>query len=554
MTKKIFNSIFCATLAVLLISTVFIGSVLYSYFGNMQRDALAEQTGIVAAEYEKNGEAYLTAFSSQSYRITLISSDGTVLFDSVKDATALENHLGREEVTQALAEDSGSSERFSDTLLEKTYYNAKKLSNGNIIRVSHTKSSVYSLLIGLLQPIAAVLLVAFILSFVLSHRLSNHIVKPLENLDLEHPLENDTYDELSAVLSKIERQRKTLLKREDELKQKNDEFSAVTENMNEGLILIGTDSEIISINSAARKIFLAERDCIGRNIITVNRCPEFTDVAGKCIKGKSSDCLLTIYGHEYQVNANPVMIDEKAAGACILIFDITEKSRNERIRREFTANVSHELKTPLTVVSGHAQISYAQLAGTENGAVRDKMRIIASEADRLALMVGQVLDVTRIEEGRMKLEKHPCHIDELIYRAVETHFPILNKNGNRLEIKAGLDLPEVSADPGRITQVLVNLIANALRHTAQGLITVSTRKAGGFLEVSVSDTGTGIPPEDMGRLFTRFHPRSPGSPETGAGLGLYICKYLVEEHGGKITVESAGGAGTAVAFSLPLLV
>ena len=235
-----------------------------------------------------------------------------------------------------------------------------------------------------------------------------------------------------------------------------------------------------------------------------------------------------------------------------LIVENEALDRLNRLKTEFLSNVSHELKTPLTVVSGHAQISYAQLADTENRAVRDKMRIIASEADRLALMVGQVLDVTRIEEGRMTLEKRPCHIDELIYRAVETHFPILNKNGNRLEIKAGLDLPEVSADPGRITQVLVNLIANALRHTTQGLITVSTRKAGGFLEVSVSDTGTGIPPEDMDRLFTRFHPRSPGSPETGAGLGLYICKYLVEEHGGKITVESAGGAGTAVAFSLPL--
>ncbi len=223
-----------------------------------------------------------------------------------------------------------------------------------------------------------------------------------------------------------------------------------------------------------------------------------------------------------------------------------------RLKTEFLANVSHELKTPLTVVSGHAQISRSQLPGPENQAVRERMAIIASEADRLALMVGQFLDVTRIEEGRMALNKQPCHIDELIYRAVETHFPVLNKNGNRLEIKPAADLPAVNVDAGRITQVLVNLIANAARHTVQGMITVAAQRADGFVEVSVADTGAGIAPEDIPRLFTRFQSRSADSKETGTGLGLYICRHIVEEHGGEITVESAPGAGTKIVFSLPL--
>lgn len=223
--------------------------------------------------------------------------------------------------------------------------------------------------------------------------------------------------------------------------------------------------------------------------------------------------------------------------------------RLDRLKTEFLSNVSHELKTPLTVVSGHAQLLGAQLDEPEYAAARDKSRIISSEADRLALMVGQVLDVTRIEEGGMPLERHSCHIDELIYQAVETHFPILNKGENRLEINVDIDLPKVNVDPGRITQVLVNLIANALRHTVQGVITVSAREANGFMEISVSDTGTGMAAEELSGLFTRFR---PGKGETGTGLGLYICKYLVEEHGGAIRVESVVDKGTNVTFSLPL--
>lgn len=223
-----------------------------------------------------------------------------------------------------------------------------------------------------------------------------------------------------------------------------------------------------------------------------------------------------------------------------------------RLKTEFLANVSHELKTPLTVVSGHAQILRAQLSGTENEALREKMSVIASEADRLALMVGQFLDVTRIEEGRMVLDKRRCHIDELIYRAVETHFPILNKNGNQLDIKASPVLPPVNVDSARITQVLVNLIANAVRHTVNGIITIAAQQVDRFVEVSVTDTGTGIAPEDISKLFTRFQSRSAGSQETGTGLGLYICKHIVEEHGGQMTVESTPGVGTKMAFSIPL--
>lgn len=223
-----------------------------------------------------------------------------------------------------------------------------------------------------------------------------------------------------------------------------------------------------------------------------------------------------------------------------------------RLKTEFLANVSHELKTPLTVVSGHAQMSRNQLQGNENHAVREKMRIIAAEADRLALMVGQILDLTRIEEGRMKLEKRLCHLDELIHQAVETHFPILNKNGNRLEIQLERSLPTLLLDSGRLTQVLVNLIANALHYTSQGVITVDARQNGDWVELSVSDTGAGIPPEELPRLFSRFHSPKRRENDTGTGLGLYLCKHLVEEHGGKITAESSLGEGTKITVFLPL--
>jgi signal transduction histidine kinase len=245
---------------------------------------------------------------------------------------------------------------------------------------------------------------------------------------------------------------------------------------------------------------------------------------------------------------NRVLSEAKAAEQKLAVENAALEDLN-RMKTEFLGNVSHELKTPLTVVSGHAQLLGAQLVGKEMAAARDKSRIISSEADRLALMVGQVLDVTRIEENRLTVEKRPCHIDELIYNAVEMHFPILNKAGNRLEIHAALDLPVVACDPGRITQVLVNLIANALRHTEQGEVTIAAKERDGFMEVSVSDTGAGISPDELSHLFTRYR---PGSGKTGTGLGLYICKYLVEEHGGNIRVESALGKGTAFTFSLPL--
>ncbi len=250
--------------------------------------------------------------------------------------------------------------------------------------------------------------------------------------------------------------------------------------------------------------------------------------------------------------SNRLYTDAKEAERRIAAEKETLEDLN-RLKTEFLANVSHELKTPLTVVSGYAQLSRSQLLGAENAAVRERLSIIASEADRLALMVGQFLDVTRIEEGRMILDKSPCHIDELIYRAVETHFPVLNKNGNHLEIRANHDLPLVNVDSGRITQVLVNLIANALRHTVQGTIAVVTKQSGDYVEASIADTGTGIPAEELSMLFTRFHIQSYCRNETGTGLGLYICKHIIEEHGGKIIVESEPGLGTKVTFFLPVL-
>lgn len=221
----------------------------------------------------------------------------------------------------------------------------------------------------------------------------------------------------------------------------------------------------------------------------------------------------------------------------------------DRLKTEFLGNVFHELKTPLTVMSGYAQTSQNQLSGKENEVVRNKMRIIASEADRLALMVGQILDITRIEEGRLGLRKLPQHMDELIYAAVETHFPMLNQNGNRLEIRCDVNLPQISVDAARITQVLVNLIANAVRHTTEGCITVSAQMREDEMVVCVADTGSGIPPEQIPTLFERF---TTGNTDTGTGLGLYICKHIVEQHEGEITVQSTVGKGTTICFALPL--
>jgi len=366
MTKRIFRSIIGAAAAVILCCTAIIIGVLFNHFNAVQRNQLAAQTELASHGVELNGAAFLKGLEIEGYRLTWIAADGVVLYDTEKDAASMENHLDREEVKEAQKYGIGESERMSDAIAEKMLYYAKRLNDGTVLRVSVAQSTVYAILFGMLQPILILFTVAVILAAVLARRLARHIVEPLDRLDLDNPLEIDAYEELSPLLTRIEHQHRLLSKQFTQLKRKQDEFSAVTDNMSEGLILLGEKGEILSINRTAERLFDTNGSCVGKDILTVDRSVRMQKLLKAAQDGIKSETHARLAGGDYQINANPVISEGKVVGICIIAFDITEKTRAEQIRREFSANVSHELKTPLHAIMGSAELIEAGLVKTED--------------------------------------------------------------------------------------------------------------------------------------------------------------------------------------------
>ncbi len=550
MTKRIFRSTLAVGLAVLVASLAVVMGCLYDYYVRLQESQLRDELSIAAAAVEGQGEDYLEKLSSDSYRITWLKADGTVLYDTKADATAMENHAERQEVQQALATGVGESSRYSATLLEKTLYYARRLNDGTVLRLSATRVTWGVLLLSMLQPVLLVLAVALILSGILARRVSRRIVEPLNRLDLEHPLDNDAYEELSPLLRRLEHQRRQIDEQLRDLRRQAEEFQQITANMSEGLVLLDDVGTVLSINPAACRIFNTDRDCIGKDFLAIERDPSASRALHEAAGEGRSQTRLERDGHEYQFDVTAIVIDGESAGAVLLAFDVTEQAFAERNRREFTANVSHELKTPLQGIIGSAEL-------LENGMVQpdDMPRFIGhirSEAQRLVALVNDIIGLSRLDEGDVM----PSEPVELLALCRETAAGLEGAAAER-QVTLSVTGEEVTVPGVRrlLSEVFTNLCENAIKYNVPGgSVAVNVTAGEESAVVTVSDTGIGIPADQQSRVFERFYrvDKSHSKASGGTGLGLSIVKHAVAYHHGTVSLTSREGEGTSVTVTLPL--
>ena len=549
MTRKIFLSIMAAAAVVLLCSVLIIMGCLYDYFGGVQERQLEDELALAQTGVECSGKTYLKALEGESYRLTWIAPSGEVLFDSQADESSMENHAQREEVRQALETGEGQSSRYSSTLLEKTIYYAKKLTDGSILRISISRATEGVLVMGMLQPMLVVLAAALILALVLAKRISARIVAPLNRLDLEKPLENDTYEELSPLLTRINQQRRQIDAQLRTLQQKKDEFDQITASMNEGLVLMNEKGTVLSINPAARELFHAEPDCVGRDFLTVERSHEISCAIRRALEEGHAELRVERGGHEYQLDISRIESEGTVIGAVLLAFDVTEQAFAERNRREFTANVSHELKTPLQSIMGSAEL-------IENGLVKqeDMPRFVGhirTEAARLVTLIEDIIRLSQLDEGG-ELPFEPVDLKKL---AEEASASLASAAAEKqVTIRVHGDDRQITTVRRLASEIIYNLCDNAVKYNREGgSVDVTIDGTAHGAVVTVQDTGIGIPPEHQSRVFERFYrvDKSHSRQSGGTGLGLSIVKHAVQYLGGRIELESQTGKGTTMRVHFP---
>ena len=550
MNRKIFRSIMAVAGAVLLASLLVIMASLYGYFGGVQEDQLRDELSLAAVSVEDSGEDYLRQVSSDRFRLTWIAGDGTVLYDTRADGESMENHGDRAEVKQALAQGEGESIRYSSTLLRQTVYCAKRLSDGTVLRISVSRATAGVLALGMFQPILLVLIVALILSALLAGRLSRRIVEPLNSLDLEHPLDSDAYEELSPLLNRINRQNRQITEQVKQLRRRTDEFEQITASMGEGLVLLDNGGRVLSLNPAARKLFAADESCMGQDFLTVDRSREMSEAIRRAMEQGHSEIRSRRGDKTYQFDITRIDSQGDVLGAVILAFDITERESGERLRREFTANVSHELKTPLQGIIGSAEL-------IENGMVKpeDMPRFIGhirGEAQRMVALIGDIIRLSQLDEGE-EMPREDVDLLEVARRATEQ----LDTTAQARKIAVTVDGQPTAVNGVRqlLYEVIYNLCDNAIKYNVDGgSVRMTVSGDGANACVTVADTGIGIPLEQQARVFERFYrvDKSHSKASGGTGLGLSIVKHAVQYHGGSISLTSRPGEGTTVRVWLPV--
>ena len=531
-----------SSIITLLLSLVFIIGVQYQIYRESRYSALQSKAYLISLSAN---EAQLQKYSSANERITLINADGEVLYDNKTDVAGMENHLDREEVKEALKDGTGYSVRHSETLGINSCYYAVKLVNGNILRVADESLSVEAVVLQLLPPIAAIALLAFVLALVLASVISKRILKPINEIDLDSPLEDTAYEELSPFVSKINAQQRRINHQIAELRASRREFETIAENMSEGLLLTDTKGHILSHNSSVKRFFGVQDDINGQNILTVNRSEVFREVFDNIREGRHCENTVTGNGMYYEGAANPVF-DETGApcGAVILIVDVTEKEKREKLRREFTANVSHELKTPLTSILGISDMLKDGIVAPDD--IKGFGADINKEADRLLSLVNDIIKLSELDEGTVG-ETERVDLYKTAKEAAKSLAKIAEKRGVTVEVTG--ETAEIKAGESLIFEMLYNLIDNGIKYNKEnGSVTVAVGKKEGAPFVRVSDTGIGIAPEHTERIFERFYrvDKSRSKQSGGTGLGLSIVKHIAASFGGTITLNSTLGEGTEI--------
>ena len=535
---------------VLAVGLAAVMGILYSNFDEQMRKELSKEAAYLAYGVEQQGVDYLKNIKDKSARITYIDQDGTVLFDNEADVSEMKNHSDRTEFQKAEKYGAGESSRYSDTLSEKTIYYALRLKDGTVLRVSGTQDSVLALVENLIFPLCGLLCLMLILSGIMASAISKRIVKPINELDLESPKENQIYEELSPLLSKIHRQNREIQNQLELAKQQQEEFSLITENMQEGLIVIDKYTMILSANSSAWNLFHMDRGCQGESVYCLDREEEFRHAIEQVLSGEHTELVLKLNGSDIQLIANPVIRDKKTEGAVVLLVNVTEKLERESLRREFSANVSHELKTPLTSISGFAEIMQSGLVKCED--IPQFAGRIYKEAQRLLQLVEDVIQISQLDEEKTSYTWEPVDV----YQVCKNAFESLKEKAKRLNVHLYIcgEYMKMEAVRTLLEEAVYNVCDNAIKYNRnEGSVSVFLTQTAQEIQIVVKDTGVGIPKEDQDRVFERFYrvDKSHSKEIGGTGLGLSIVKHAVGALKGSVMLRSEEGNGTEICMKFP---
>ena len=546
MKRKIFSGIFLVSVLTFLACLVLILGVLYNYFDMQLIEGLHTEGTTIAAGIEAGGETYLQNLTVYDNRLTWIAADGEVLFDNQADPSSMENHLDREEIAEALQSGQGESSRYSETLSQKTVYYALRLSDNSVIRLSDTRSTVWNLLFGMFQPILLVLTIAIILSAILASRISKSIVRPINAIDLEAPDVEGNYDEISPLLLKIHHQNEQIRRQMEELRRQREEFQLITENMSEGFLVVDAKTELLSYNSAALRL-LGSGPVEGTpSVLTLNPGESFRHAVETALAGEHCEQTMSLGSAVYHVIANPVTHQKKPAGAVIVILDCTERELRDQMRREFTSNVSHELKTPLTSIYGVSEMIANGIV--KPGDIRSFAQNIHEESGRLITLIEDIMKLSQLDENSIPAD--PVAVD--LYQLAASVIERLKRQAEERNIAVELDggTAVVQGIPNVLEEMIYNLCDNAIKYNRDGgRVRISVNKdKDGHPVVRVQDTGIGIPKEHQARVLERFYraDKSHSKKIGGTGLGLSIVKHAAAYHGATVRLESEEGKGTTV--------
>lgn len=548
MRKKIFRSIFTVALVVLFSSIGIATSFLYNHFNTSQQSQLHTELLLVADTVNKVGIEYFETFDSSVFRFTVVDADGTVLYDTQANANEMENHADREEIVEAFQNGKGSSARTSSTLTEKTFYEAVLLESGDVLRVSVNQLTVGALIIGMLPAILVIILIATVVAVLLSLTMAKQVTEPLIKLDLEHPADNVAYEELTPILTKLYKQHKQIKKQSKSIHRKSEEFEQIVSSMNEGLVLLDEHAMILSMNQAAKKIFGVSKAVKGDDFLLYDRTSKMSKAICDALEDKHSEYTEERSGSVYQFTVNPIESSGKVLGVIILVFDVTDRAFAERNRQEFSANVTHELKTPLQSIIGSAEL-------LETGLVKDEDKLkfigtIRKEAARLVTLINDIIRLSQLDE------KTEVALEEIELKEVADEVAdVLASSANKKNVSFNIEGEPCTVLGVRryIYEIIYNLCDNAIQYNVDGgKVTIKLSKEAERVKISVIDTGIGISPEHQRRIFERFYrvDKSRSKETGGTGLGLSIVKHAVQFHNGNVTLKSEVGKGTTVTVEI----
>lgn len=548
MTKKIFRTTLSASLGIVLVTILMIMGFLYNYFNRIQREQLRTQTALASQGISFEGKDYFENLKTSNVRITWVDNKGQVLYDTQSDAKHMKNHANRQEIKEAIKSGYGESTRWSATLTEKSIYAAQRLNNGTIVRLSVAQQTIFYLLLGMISPLAIIILLAIILSVLIARYIAKKVSEPLNNIDLDHPLSNDSYEEITPLLRRLDSHQAKIQHQKLLLQKRQKEFDTIISKIKEGMILLDDQARIVSINAEALKLFQINDDWHGRFMMEVSRDLTLKDLIDQGLKGKKKEANIGIENNHYRVLVRPTTDNNRVTGLVVLLFDVTDQLQMEQLQREFTANVSHELKTPLHVISGYSELLANQMVPNEE--VPQFAAKIHKESERLVKLVEDIINLSHLDEQE-KLPQETVNLYDLTQKVLEG----LQAKADKKHIQINFNGEEaiLRGNPVLLNSLVYNLCDNALTYNHEkGQVNVTLKNSPDTITLEVSDTGLGIAEKDKKRIFERFYrvDKSRSKIVGGTGLGLSIVKSALDFHNGSIKVDSHLGQGTTMTVLL----